>query len=69
MGATAMQNLIAVELFDQALGSAPHQKVGLYVCENAPWEHRRYLSSGLGPLTRYVPSLSDLLLCVRASKG
>jgi len=38
MGATAMENLIAVELFDRALGAAPHQTKGLYLCENAPWE-------------------------------
>ena len=31
--------------------------------------HRRYVSSALGPVTRYVPSLSELLLCVRTRGG
>jgi hypothetical protein len=28
--------------------------------------HRKYLSSGLGPVTYFLPRLSELLLCVRS---
>ena len=31
--------------------------------------HRRYISSAFAPLTRVVPSLSELLLCVRTPGG
>ncbi|TAK90634.1 MAG: hypothetical protein EPO06_08450 [Burkholderiaceae bacterium] len=37
-GATAMMNLLWVELFNAAMKSLPHQKLGLYLCENQGWE-------------------------------
>jgi surface carbohydrate biosynthesis protein (TIGR04326 family) len=38
IGVTAMQNLLWVHLFDKALSVIPHQKLGLYLCENQGWE-------------------------------
>lgn len=37
-GAAAMNNCLWVELFDAALGSLPHQEIGLYLWENQGWE-------------------------------
>ena len=37
-GASAVQNLLYLELFDAALRRMPHQRIGLYLCENQPWE-------------------------------
>lgn len=37
-GLVAIQNMLAVELFDKALRNIPHQKKGLYLCENQAWE-------------------------------
>jgi surface carbohydrate biosynthesis protein (TIGR04326 family) len=38
IGATAIENLFFLDLFDKALQDAPHQKKGLYICENQGWE-------------------------------
>ena len=37
-GSAAISNLLAIELFDKALGDVPHQKKGLYLYENQGWE-------------------------------
>ena len=37
-GPASMTNLIVIELFEKALQSQPHQKFGLYLYENHPWE-------------------------------
>jgi len=37
-GSTAMSNLLAIELFDAALGRLQPQRMGLYLCENHAWE-------------------------------
>lgn len=37
-GAVSISNLLWVELFSEALGDLPHQKMGLYLCENQAWE-------------------------------
>ncbi len=38
LGPTSIANLLAIELFDRALASAPRQDRGFYLMENAPWE-------------------------------
>lgn len=37
-GPDAFSNLLSIELFDRALRDIPHQKKGLYLCENQAWE-------------------------------
>ncbi len=37
-GATAISNLLWIELFDVALRDLPYQSKGLYLCENQAWE-------------------------------
>lgn len=37
-GSVAISNLLWIELFDTALHDLPHQKKGLYLCENQAWE-------------------------------
>ncbi|HAM35957.1 MAG TPA: hypothetical protein DEB40_10875 [Elusimicrobia bacterium] len=37
-GPDAISNLLWVELFDAALRNMPHQKRGIYTCENQAWE-------------------------------
>lgn len=37
-GPIALGNCLAVVLFDAALADMPHQKLGLYLCENQSWE-------------------------------
>lgn len=37
-GATAVSNLLWIELFDVVLRELPHQSKGLYLCENQAWE-------------------------------
>ena len=37
-GSVSIGNLLCMELFDGALRNLPHQKKGLYVCENQGWE-------------------------------
>ena len=37
-GSAAITNLLVIELFDQALRDLPHQRLGLYLCENHAWE-------------------------------
>lgn len=37
-GSAAVINLLWIELFDRALGDAPHQDKGFYLCENQGWE-------------------------------
>jgi surface carbohydrate biosynthesis protein (TIGR04326 family) len=37
-GPVAISELLWIELFDKALQDVPHQKRGLYLCENQPWE-------------------------------
>src|SRR3990172_153193 len=37
-GPVAISNLLWIELFDVALRDLPHQKKGLYLCENQAWE-------------------------------
>lgn len=37
-GPAAVQNLLWMRLFDDALASLPRQKLGLYLCENQAWE-------------------------------
>ncbi|MBU87539.1 MAG: hypothetical protein CL722_00830 [Chloroflexi bacterium] len=37
-GRVAIDNLLYIELFDVALSDLPHQKMGLYLCENQSWE-------------------------------
>ena len=37
-GGVAIANLLTIELFDEALRELPHQKLGLYLCENNEWE-------------------------------
>ncbi|MBI3773316.1 MAG: hypothetical protein HY272_11535 [Gammaproteobacteria bacterium] len=52
-GATAINNLLWLELFDAALEDLPHQKQGLYLCENQSWERaliRAWRKHGHGQL-------------------
>ncbi len=44
LGSTAMMNLMWVELFNAAMKSLPHQRLGLYLCENQGWE-RAFISA------------------------
>ena len=37
-GPAAINNLLSIELLDVALCDIPHQKKGLYLCENQAWE-------------------------------
>ena len=37
-GPVAISNLLWIELFEKALHELPHQKKGLYLCENQAWE-------------------------------
>lgn len=37
-GSIAINNLLWIELFDVVLRELPHQKKGLYLCENQAWE-------------------------------
>ncbi|MDQ6770955.1 MAG: hypothetical protein M3Z54_13315 [Gemmatimonadota bacterium] len=37
-GSAALINLLWIELFDRALGEAPRQAKGFYLCENQGWE-------------------------------
>jgi surface carbohydrate biosynthesis protein (TIGR04326 family) len=37
-GPAAITNLLSIELFERALRHMPHQKLGLYLCENHAWE-------------------------------
>lgn len=37
-GSVSIDNLLWIELFDRALQELPHQKRGLYLCENQAWE-------------------------------
>jgi surface carbohydrate biosynthesis protein (TIGR04326 family) len=37
-GSVAIGNLLWVALFEEAMGSIPRQKMGLYLCENQAWE-------------------------------
>lgn len=37
-GAAAISNFLWLELFDKAMQDLPHQKKGLYLCENQAWE-------------------------------
>ena len=34
----AAQNILWLHLFDKAIASLPHQRIGLYLCENQDWE-------------------------------
>lgn len=38
VGSAAVLNLFFAELFDRALATLPHQRLGLYLCENQGWE-------------------------------
>jgi surface carbohydrate biosynthesis protein (TIGR04326 family) len=38
VGPTAVGNCLWRELFDSAIGSMPHQEMGVYLCENQAWE-------------------------------
>lgn len=37
-GPAALNNALWIELFDQALGTIPHQRIGIYLYENQAWE-------------------------------
>ena len=37
-GATAMNNILYIHLFDRLLSEVPHQERGFYLCENQGWE-------------------------------
>jgi surface carbohydrate biosynthesis protein (TIGR04326 family) len=37
-GAVSIDNLLMIELFDEAMGDMPNQKQGFYLCENQAWE-------------------------------
>lgn len=37
-GHNAISNLLWIALFDKAIGQLPHQRMGLYLCENQAWE-------------------------------
>ncbi len=37
-GSVAIGNLLLIELFDKALRDLPHQRKGIYLCENQAWE-------------------------------
>jgi len=37
-GQVAINNLLWLELFDETMDRLPHQKIGLYLCENQAWE-------------------------------
>ena len=37
-GSPAINNLLFIELFDEIMHDLPHQKKGLYLCENQAWE-------------------------------
>lgn len=37
-GEAAINNFLWIELFDKAMQDMPHQKKGLYLCENQAWE-------------------------------
>jgi surface carbohydrate biosynthesis protein (TIGR04326 family) len=37
-GPVAIENLLRIELFNQALCDLPRQKMGLFLCENQAWE-------------------------------
>jgi surface carbohydrate biosynthesis protein (TIGR04326 family) len=37
-GSVAISNLLWIELFENALRDLPHQRKGLYLCENQAWE-------------------------------
>ena len=37
-GPSALNNLLWVELFQEALSTMPNQKIGFYLCENQGWE-------------------------------
>lgn len=37
-GAVSIDNLLMIELFDEAMGEMPYQKQGFYLCENQAWE-------------------------------
>ena len=52
-GATAIRNLLWIELFDVALRDLPRQTRGLYLCENQAWERaliHRWRKHGHGTL-------------------
>ncbi len=37
-GSVAVSNLFWIRLFDKAMSKIPHQRLGLYLCENQAWE-------------------------------
>lgn len=43
-GSTSIINVLWAKLFDRALAGLPHQKLGLYLCENQGWE-RAFISA------------------------
>jgi surface carbohydrate biosynthesis protein (TIGR04326 family) len=58
-GVTAMQNILSIHLCDKVMASLPHQRVGLYQCENQGWE-RAFISAwrkhGHGKLIGVTPT-------------
>jgi surface carbohydrate biosynthesis protein (TIGR04326 family) len=53
IGPPALTNCLSIDLFDEALQDLPHQRVGLYVCENQSWERalvRAWRKHGHGQL-------------------
>ena len=53
LGTSAVQNLLWFNLFDKLMASLPHQKIGLFVCENQGWERafiRAWRTYGHGKL-------------------
>lgn len=57
IGSVAIENLLWIELFDNALINIPHQRKGFYLCENIAWERaliRAWRKHGHGQLIAVV---------------
>ncbi len=57
IGRIAIDNLLWIELFDNALRNIPHQRKGFYLCENIAWERaliRAWRKHGHGQLIAVV---------------
>jgi len=57
IGSVAIENLLWIELFDNALRNIPHQRKGFYLCENIAWERaliRAWRKHGHGQLVAVV---------------
>jgi len=59
LGISVMKNILWFNIFNKAMASLPHQRLGLYLCENQGWERafiRSWREYGHGKLIGVAPT-------------